>query len=121
MGTPAGVETQFMIEGAMDKVLDAALGKVRSVIQVLEKLEQQMVDDQELLAVNQVDEIGIRGTEMRELREEYQFHRNGLANLLGIYPNPFDKRFYNNANMNATVALCALPSLRLSRLTMPRN
>jgi len=52
-----------------------------------------MIDDQELLVVDQVDEITIRKTEMKELRVEYLYWRNGLANIMGIYPNPYDKRF----------------------------
>lgn len=105
LGTPAAVQTQFQIEGAMNKVLPEAEGKARQILQFLETIEQQMISDLELLAVDQVDEITIRKTEQPELKREYQFHRQGLANLLGIYPNPYDKRFMNQGSiMNIRVS-----------------
>jgi len=99
LGTPAAVQTQFQIEGAMDKVLPAALPKARQLLQYLETIEAQMIGDLELLAIDAVDEITIRKTEQPELKREYQYHREGLANLLGIYPNPYDKRFYNTGSI----------------------
>lgn len=99
LGTPAAVQTQFQIEGAMDKVLPAAMGKARQLIQYLEIIEGQMIGDLELLAVDAVDEITIRKTEQSELKREYMYHREGLANLLGIYPNPYDKRFTNTGSI----------------------
>jgi len=93
LGSPAAIETQFIIEGAMNRVLVEAEGQVRRHIAILDTIEQQMNDDRELLAVNDVDEIKIRPTEMRELRNEYQYWRMSLSNLLGVYPNPFDRRF----------------------------
>ena len=96
LGSPAAIETQFIIEGAMNRVLPQAEGEVRRHIVILDGCEEQMISDRELLAVNKVDEIDIRQTEMKELRTEYQYWRQSLANLLGVYPNPFDKRFSNN-------------------------
>lgn len=96
LGIPAAIETAFVIEGAMNKVLPAAESEVRRHIAILNKIEGQLIDDLELLAVDRVDEIVIRGTEMRELRKEYQFWRDALANMLSIYPNAWDQRFANS-------------------------
>lgn len=93
LGSPAGVETQFIIEGAMDKVLDAALTEVRRHLAILDQLEAQMVEDHELLAVNTVGEIDIREDEQEALDKRYQRWQRSLGNLLGCYPNPYDKRF----------------------------
>lgn len=98
LGAPAAVETTFIIEGAMNKVLDVALLEVRRQLQILDRIESQMVDDLELLAVQQVDEIAIQPEEMKKLRREYKHWQQSLANLFGVYPNPFDKRFGNNIN-----------------------
>lgn len=92
LGSPAALETQFIIEGAMDKVLMAAEPQVRRHMQILDKIEEQMIGDQEILAVDVVGEITLRKTEMPELRKEYKYWQASLANLLGVYPNPFDKR-----------------------------
>jgi hypothetical protein len=102
LGVPAAVETQFLIEGAMNRVLVEAENQVRRHIGILDKIEAQMIDDQELLAVDGVDEIKIRPTEMKELRTEYQYWQRSMANLLGTYPNPFDRRFGSMVNVGVS-------------------
>jgi hypothetical protein len=102
LGVPAGVETQFLIEGAMNRVLPQAEPECRRHLEILAKLEGQMIEDLDTLVADAVGDIKIRPTEMKELRREYQYWREGLANLLGIYPNPFDKRFFG-AGLNVRV------------------
>lgn len=92
LGTPAGVETQFIIEGAMERVLEAALPELRRQLQILDVIEEQMVADHELLAVKKIGEITVREDEQQALDARYERWRCSLANLLGVYPNPFDKR-----------------------------
>ena len=92
-GTPAAVETQFLVEGAMNRVLDSALPEVRRHVAILDQIEDQMIADHELLAVSKVGEIDVRPDEQEALDLRYERWRQSLANLLGIYPNPFDKRF----------------------------
>lgn len=105
LGVPAGVETQFMIEGAMDRVNPAALGEVRRILAVLSQLEDQAIGDAELLMVSKVGSIDIRPDELKRVWEQYLIHRDALANLLGTYPNPFDRRFSGGAagGINTTV------------------
>jgi len=91
LGVPAGVETQFLIEGAMDKVLDSALPQLRKLIAVLDGIEQQKIENLELLAVTKVGEIEIRQDEQEALDKQYDFWRGKVANLLGIIVNPWDK------------------------------
>lgn len=93
LGTPAGVETQFLVEGAMNKVLPEALGLAKQMLANCDAIEAQIVENQDLLAVKKVDEIDVREDEFEQLQKRYGYWRNALANILGIYPNPFDKRF----------------------------
>lgn len=93
LGAPAAVPTQFIIEGAMNKVLPEAETLARDLLARCDAVEAQVTDNQELLAVTQVDEIGVRTDEFEQLMKRYAYWRNGLANVLGCYPNPFDKRF----------------------------
>jgi len=92
LGTPAAVETQFVIEGAMNRVLEAALPELRRQLQILDSIEEQMVADHELLAVEKIGEITLRKDEQEALVRVYDRWRESLANLLGVYPNPWDKR-----------------------------
>lgn len=93
LGLPAAIETQFIVEGAMEKILPAAENEVRRHIAILDGIEAQMVCDHELLAVNQLGEITIRSDEQEALDKRYLRWRKGLANLLCVVPNPFDPRY----------------------------
>jgi hypothetical protein len=92
LGIPAAVQTQFSVEGAMDRLLLDAEPEMRRHLRILDKIQDQMVDDLELLAVEGIDEIKIRKDEQAALWDQYEQWRRGLANLFGIAPNPFDQR-----------------------------
>jgi hypothetical protein len=92
LGIPAGIQTTFMIEGAMNRVLVSALPEVRRHLAILERFENQMLDDAELLAVEQVDEIHVRKDEQEALWKLYYRWVRSLAGLFGVVPNPFDGR-----------------------------
>lgn len=93
LGFPAAVQTQFIIETAMNKMLQEAIPLVRKYLAVLDAIESQMVGDMELLAIISIDEIEIRPKEMNDLRREYLHWRATMANAFGVQPNPYDQRF----------------------------
>jgi|SRR5580693_661913 hypothetical protein len=93
LGLPAGVQTQFLIEGAMDKLMPSGLPLFREHLAILDGIIAQMVGDLELLAVESIATINVRLTEQKELTERYIWFRSGLCNMLGILPNPYDMRF----------------------------
>lgn len=92
LGSPASLETQFMIEGAMNKVLAAAVPELERLVSILDAIEEQGIGDLELLAVDQVGEIEINQKEQQQLLERYGYWLGALENLLGVPRNPFDKR-----------------------------
>ena len=92
LGTPAALETQFMIETAMNKVLPEALPELERLVGILDAVEEQKVADLELAAVNEVGEISVNQGEQRQLDKQYAHWQAALANLLGVPPNPFDGR-----------------------------
>lgn len=93
LGVPAAVQTQFIIEGAFNKVLPSAEARFRKLLDILDGVEQQLIDNQINLAVEKIDEITINLKEMKHLIDRYEWWRRELANLMGILPNPFDQRF----------------------------
>ena len=96
LGTPASVETQFIIEGAMNRVLAEALPLLREILSELDRIEQQRRCNRENIQVTQLGEISINSTgpdrELRQLVQEYDYTVDALANILGCVRNPFDKR-----------------------------
>lgn len=102
LGTPAAVETQFLIEGAMDRVMEEALPLARELLARCDLTESQMIDDQELIAVDEIGEIKLRKTQQKELRKVYREHIRALSNLLGVPQNPFDKRGFGVGGAGGT-------------------
>lgn len=93
LGVPAGIETTFVIEGAMNRLLPEALPQVTKHIDIMDRVWEQILEDQELLAVSKVDEIDIRPDEFLQLLKQYRFWQASLGNILGCSANPFDQRF----------------------------
>lgn len=105
LGTPAGVETQFIFEGAMKRVLVEALPELRRHLQILNQIEDQMVEDHELLAVQKLGEITIDPDEQDKLTRRYNYWVDSLANIMGVYRNPFDKRLGKGGGGGLNVAV----------------
>lgn len=100
-GTPAAVETQFLIEPAMDKVLVEAVPLFRQILATLDALEAQMVEDHETLVASRVGQTELRGDEQQQLDARYRRWQGKLSNLLGAPSNPFDKN--GGGGINARV------------------
>ncbi len=105
LGLPAGVEPIYLIEAAMDRVLPEAVVIVRDLMSKCDLAEAQMVENQELLAVTQVDEIGIRQDEFQRLQDRYLYWRSAMANNLGVQPNPWDRRFVGGHGRSINVSV----------------
>lgn len=95
LGVPAAVETQFIIEGAMNRVKESALPLVRKLLGYCETVEAQKVCDLELAAVNRLDSIDINQEEQSQLDRQYDYWVNSLCNAIGCARNPFDARKFN--------------------------
>lgn len=103
LGTPASVDVSFIIENAFTKILPAALSLVRELLARCDATEGQLFDDQPNLAVDKVCEIELRKDEMQQLDMRYERWRQALANAMGIYCNPYDKRMIGGQPLNVPV------------------
>lgn len=100
LGVPAGVQTQFMIEGAFNKILPGAERYVLEYIEKLDKIECQIDEDTENVAVESIGDIVLRKDEFKQLIIRYQHWQGALANLFGVTPNPFDQRPWLGSGYN---------------------
>jgi hypothetical protein len=91
-GIPAAVQTQFSVEGAMDRILADAEPEVRRQLAILDRIEELDVDGLEDVEVEQIGEITIDAKFYEKRWKQYDRWRRSLANLFGIAPNPFDQR-----------------------------
>jgi hypothetical protein len=99
LGVPAGVQTEFLIELAMNKVLESSIPKVQQYLNILDTIEGQMVEDMELLAIDAIGDITVRKDEQEALVKRYDYWVANLANILGCYRNPFDKRLATGSSI----------------------
>jgi len=112
LGTPASVETQFIIEGAMNKILDEALPLVRELIQRCDSTEQQMFEQQENIQVTKLGELVVNSTGVdrgqMQLRQVYFSWVRKLVNAMGVGQNPYRQDTLgdtgNNGGINVGVA-----------------
>lgn len=92
LGVPAAMQTTFMIEGALVRIMPEAVDKFRELLCRLDAVESEVYCGMDLASVEKVDTIAIRSDRMQELAKYYRLARSALANLLGVPPNPFDMR-----------------------------
>lgn len=104
LGIPAAVQTTYMIEGALNRILPQALDKFIELLDRLDCVECELWGGMDLASVNKIAEIEVNPTRRKELAGYYQVARQGLANLLGIIPNPYDQReWLQGAPINVSV------------------
>lgn len=92
LGVPSAVQTQFLIEPALNRILASAEPMFRKYIEALNGIECQILEDQSNLAATKIGNIEVNTEEFKMLMNQYKFWQGQLANLLGIPPNPFDQR-----------------------------
>ena len=89
LGLPAGVETQFMIERAMNLYV-----KESAIRCELEGLDKQRAAVRGSIGVEAIGGIRMRSPSdaFAELNKEFIRLVGRLANAFGVAPNPFDNR-----------------------------
>lgn len=95
LGLPAGVETQFMIERAMNLYIkESALPMVRQILCELDDLDKSRKAVRSTIGVEAIGGIRMRSPSdaFAELNKEFIRLIGRLANAFGVAPNPFDNR-----------------------------
>lgn len=99
MGIPRPVQTLFLVEDAMGLLQPLAVPRVVCILDTLDSLERQLVKAQPTVGVESLGELtlhplrsqGKLGTD--SLEHEYLRWGNRLADLLGVPPYPYSKRY----------------------------
>lgn len=93
-GQPVPLQTLFILDSAMDRVLNsAAEDRIRSMICVLDKIECTMVDAIDRLAAKQLDGLTLNDKEIDKLEFEYYRWAGRIANQLGVPLYPYATKF----------------------------
>lgn len=91
-GVPAAMQTTFMIEGALNRLLPVAYPKFLQLLQRCDAIEEEVFCGADLASMDQIDTLKIREDRLKELAKYYKIAQQGIANMLGVPPNPFDMR-----------------------------
>lgn len=92
LGIPAGVQTSFIIENAMNLVLPQSEPEIERHVAILNRIEELDVEGLEDVEVAEIGGITIDENFYKKRWKQYERWRRSLANLLGVFPNPFDQR-----------------------------
>ncbi len=99
-GIPKPIPLAFLIEQAMENILETAIPRVRDILNILDNLEQQLVDAQCNLVADKVGEITLAGAMdsksrliTERLETEYVRWAKRLVDIFGVPLYPFSARF----------------------------
>lgn len=101
-GLPTPVQTLFLVDSAMNRLIQHAEDRVRKILTILDGIEDKLVDAQDRLAAERLEELTLREDEPNRLEAEYLRWAQRLANMLGVPPYPYSDRFARSAR-GATV------------------
>lgn len=93
LGTPAATETQFLIEGAMTRILVEAMPRFREYLGELNSIEREKSAARKRMKAKRIGNLETNPEEQRDLDAQYLVWQGKLADLLGCPPNPFSKAF----------------------------
>lgn len=99
LGVRALGQPQFLLELALNRVPETAIGIIRNYIAILDGIEAQLVDAQSRFPADKLGEITLRGRgaagmeEPERLEVEYGRWARRLADDLGVPLNPYSERF----------------------------
>lgn len=92
-GVPKPIQTAFLVEQAMNNLIDAALPRVRSIIKIMDDVETKLVEAQDRLAAIQLSDLKLRDDEPSQLEKEYVRWGYRLADIVGAPIYAYSTRY----------------------------
>lgn len=98
LGFPSAQQPEFLVERAMNNVIDQAVGRIQSTLDTLDCLEEQLRGAVSQLAVQQLGEMKLRNSNEEPnvcdlIEREYVRWAKRLSDDLGAPLNVFSERF----------------------------
>lgn len=94
-GIPRPLQTVFLLETAMNNLIESATDRVRRVLKIMDDIELKLVESQERLAAIRLGDITLRDSEPDQLEREYVRWGHRLADILGTPIYPYSTRYAN--------------------------
>lgn len=98
LGFPRASQAGFLVEQAMERLMEPTVGRVSQLLSVLDRIEGQMIEALQRLQAQQLGELKLRNsndepTEQDLLEREYVRWAQRLADNLGVPLNVYSERF----------------------------
>lgn len=103
-GVPTLNQTNFLVESALERLLEESLEQIREVICVMDGIEKQLVSAQGRLRATKLEELTLRADECEALEGEYRRWGYRLADIIGAPIYPFSMR-YKGGGSNAVTSV----------------
>jgi hypothetical protein len=103
LGVRALGQPQFLVELALNRVPESAVGLIRRYIAELDSIEDQLSDARRRFKAEKLGEITLRADETDMLEREYARWAKRLADDLGIPLNQYSERFRSGAGVPISV------------------
>ena len=94
-GIPRPLQTVLLVESAMNNLIEAAIPRVRKILNVMDGVEYKLCEAQDRLAAKQVDSLQLRDNEPDQLEKEYVRWGWRLADVLGVPIYAYSNRYRN--------------------------
>ena len=94
-GIPKPIQTAFLVEIAMQNLIEGAVAIVRDLLNKMDNIEDKLVDAQDRLAAIQLDSLHLREDETDKLEREYVRWGFRLADVLGVPVYAYSLRYRN--------------------------
>lgn len=91
-GIPRPINTIFLIETAMDNIVDLAIPRVIKTLNILDKVECKLEQALEYMSANKIGNIEVRADQADALEREYHRWAARLCDILGVPPYPYAER-----------------------------
>lgn len=92
-GIPRPIQTAFLVESAMNLLIEEALPRVRSLLKVMDDIETKLIDAQDRLAAIQLSDLKLREDEPSQLEKEYVRWGMRLADVVGAPIYAYSTRY----------------------------
>jgi hypothetical protein len=94
-GVPMMNQTNFLVESAVNRLLEESLPQVRQIMLVMDTVEQKLFAavDQDHLVATQLEDLHLREDETDKLEGEYRRWGYRLADIMGCPVYPFSPRY----------------------------
>jgi hypothetical protein len=100
-GIPRPIQTMFLVETALNNVIEEAVDRVRRILKILDDTEARMVEAQDRLAAIALDTLKLRENEPDLLEREYCRWAFRLADILGVPTYYYSTKFRSFSGVKA--------------------